>query len=337
MKFSIIIPNWNGKGFLGTCLNSLQKQSFRDLEIIVVDNGSTDGSVEFIKDNYPEVKITPLDRNYGFSKAINEGVKKAKGEFVFLLNNDTEVDSNCLFECECSIQNHPDISMFALRIMNYERRNIMDSGGTSYPKSGRSYDIGVESPFSEMFNKEKEVFGFCAGAAVIRRSVFQKTGYFDEDFFAYFEDVDFGFRARLLGHKCLYIPNAVVYHIHSGYWRTASKVKIYYLHRNVLWTIVKNWPLSLIAKYSPVIIFHDILATLYCLFFEHSFVTLKAKIDAIKYLPIMLEKRKWIQKNKKISVKEIERWLEAPEKPLKIFKRKKSSYPSSHNEKNHNR
>ncbi|MCK4353151.1 glycosyltransferase family 2 protein [candidate division WOR-3 bacterium] len=322
MKFSIIIPNWNGKKFLETCLDSLRSQTFRDFEIIVIDNGSRDESAEFIKNNYPKTKIIRLDKNYGFSRAVNEGIKSANGEFVFLLNNDTEVDSNCLFECEQAIQSHSDISIFALRIMNYENRDIIDSAGICYPRSGRPYNIGINSPFSEEYNQERKVFGFCAGGAIIKKSIFKKIGYFDEDFFAYFEDVDFSFRAQLLDYECLYIPDAIVYHRGSALPRK-SIPHIYYLHRNVIWTIIKNWPGSLIIKYSPIILLYDFLATLNAIISERTFTTLRAKIDAFKYISKMLEKRKRIQKNRKVSIKDIEKWLEVPEKPLKTFKRKR--------------
>lgn len=323
MKFSVVIPNWNGKKFLKQCLDSLKRQEFKDFEIIVVDNGSEDGSVQFIETHYPEVRIVKLSKNYGFSKAVNDGIKEAKGELVFLLNNDTEVAPDCLYNCKQAIQNYPDNHIFALRIMNYKTRDVIESVGICYPKSGRGYNRGIGLIFSREFNRSQRVFGFCGGGAIIRKSIFEEIGYFDEDFFAYFEDVDLSFKARLLGYECIYIPDAVIYHIGSGFRGKEYRKKIYYLHRNFIWTVIKNWPVNLFIKYSSLIIFYDILATLNSLIFDRSFATVKAKIDAFNSVPKMLNKRHWIQKNRRISAREVEKWLAIPEKPIKIFERKR--------------
>jgi hypothetical protein len=253
-EISVIIPNWNGKKYLKTCFDSLRNQSFKNFEIILVDNGSEDGSVEFIKNNYPEVNIAALPENTGFSKAVNIGIKKAQGNYVALLNNDTETHPNWLKNLKLAAEKYPQYDFFACKILCFDKRDIIDSAGDGYKINGVAYRRGHYQKDNNEFNQEQEIFGPCGAAALYKKELFNKIGFFDEDFFAFYEDVDLNFRAQLAGFKCLYIPSAVVYHIgHGGLERKSIFVEKLQI-RNMLYVLIKNMPSAMILKYFKTIV-----------------------------------------------------------------------------------
>jgi hypothetical protein len=257
-KISIIIPNWNGARFLGTCLKSLAKQNYQDFEVIVVDNGSSDNSVDFIKKEYPQHQVIALKENVGFARAVNIGIKATPSNLIALLNNDTEVDKNWLGEIAHAAAKYPEATFFASKMMDYKRRDIIDSCGDAMTWSGRSYKIGEGSKDSPKYCKEKYIFGACAGASAYRKEFFDKVGYFDEDFFAYMEDVDLDFRAQLLGLKCLFVPSAIVYHIGSATAGRGSGLAFRHMVRNHLFLILKNYPLAGLARHSARILYSEL-------------------------------------------------------------------------------
>ncbi|MCK4353152.1 glycosyltransferase family 2 protein [candidate division WOR-3 bacterium] len=314
---SIIIPNWNGKKYLRVCLNSLRRQTLKDFEVILVDNGSKDGSVEFLKRRYPEVMIISLPKNYGFSKAINIGIKQARGEYIAILNNDTEADKDWLLNSIDVIRRNPDSGFCASLVLNYFDRDIIDTAGDCYAKTGVPFKRGMEEKFSEEFGYERQVFGASGCAAVYKREIFDRLGLFDENFFAYFEDVDFSFRANLLGIKCIYNPSAIVYHIEGASTRPIlkrytrrgldTKEKTYLIARNKIYIIIKNLPLSLIVKYFPNILFGLLKHASYHFrksgYFVYFFLGTFAGIAGIGKF---LRKRKKVQRERKVSIQEIE-------------------------------
>ena len=243
MKVTIVIPNYNGKKFLENCIESLYEQDYKNMDIIVVDNGSTDGSIEFIESRYSDVKLIKLDKNYGFSKAVNEGIKEAKGEYVVLLNNDTKTTSNWLQELVNCIDKDENIFSCSSKMLKYDDISTIDDAGDEYTILGWAYQNGNNKP-ETLYSKPKEVFSSCAGAAIYRKSILDKIGYFDESFFAYLEDVDIGYRARIHGYKNVYCPAAICYHIGSA--TTGSKYnefKISLSSRNNIYLLYKNMPL----------------------------------------------------------------------------------------------
>jgi hypothetical protein len=296
---SVIIPNWNGKHFLKTCLDSLNTQTFRDIEIIIVDNGSTDGSVRFLNENYPEVRIVEFAENRGFSAAVNTGIREAGGEYIALLNNDTEVDSRWLEELVNALERHPEAGFCASKMLNYYRRNIIDTTGDGFSRYGLAFKRGGRKEDGLEYGREEHLFGACAGAAIYRRELFDEIGLFDEDFFAYLEDVDISFRAQLKGFRCLYVPTAVVYHMMGGTSggkgyspkRMAGKVV------NKLFVLIKDMPARLFFKNLPFIIFAFIIEgfiLFISLFFSPG--TFKKEVLRLKLIPRMLRKRREIQR-----------------------------------------
>ncbi len=296
----IIIPNWNGRFLLKTCLDSLQSQSSHAFQTIVVDNGSTDGSVSFIQENFPHVKIIELNENKGFSAAVNSGILASESEWVLLLNNDVEVASDCLEYLE-NLSNHPqEYDFFALKMIDFHKRTHIDGAGDSVMRGGVGYRLGTMENDSDIYSIKRDVFGACAGAALYRRSMFDSVGLFDEDFFLLYEDVDLSFRAQLKGYKCLYVPEAVVYHKASSSIVYDSPISVYYSHRNLEWVYIKNMPGPLIVKTIFPHIIYDIAAFFYFLICGRGKEFIRAKKDAVKGLKKTLEKRQQIQANRKV-------------------------------------
>jgi len=239
---SVIIPNSNGKLFLKECLESL-KQEKSSFDVIIVDNGSTDGSVNFIKENYPHFTLIENQVNLGFSAAVNQGIKASDAEYVFLLNNDTRIQPGCmpsLLEC---ISKDVDIFAVSSKMVRYDDPDIVDDAGDEYTILGWTKKRG-DGKSSNLYEDEEEVFSACAGAALYRKSIFEEIGYFDEAFFAYLEDVDISYRARIYGYRCVYCPQAIVYHRTSATSGSRyNEFKISLAARNNVYVPYKNMPL----------------------------------------------------------------------------------------------
>jgi GT2 family glycosyltransferase len=241
MKVTAIIPNYNGKEFLENCFQSLKSQE-NIAEVIIVDNASQDGSIDFIKNDYPEFNLISNKENKGFAKAVNQGIKSSKSEFIFLLNNDVELQQNCISNLLKCIEMDKNIFAVSSKMIQYHDRDKMDDAGDEYTLLGWTKRVGYgKSPQS--YNQEREVFSACAGGALYRKSVLDHIGYFDENFFAYMEDVDISYRARINGYKCFYCAQAVVYHVGSGTSGSRyNKFKIKLAARNNVYVPFKNMP-----------------------------------------------------------------------------------------------
>lgn len=248
---SIIVLNWNGKQYLQTCLSSLLGQNYHEIEIIFVDNGSTDGSVEFVKDKYPSVKIIVHDRNLGFAGGVNSGIIVSHGKYIATINNDAEADLEWISSLVQVIESDRCIGSCSSKMLRYYDRKIIDSAGIVVYQNGNAYDRGAQEVDRGQYDAQTEIFGACAGAALYRRQMLDEIGLFDEEYFAYFEDVDISFRMHLFGWKCIFVPDAIVYHIHSATSRQKSPFKIFYLERNKLWNMWKYFPLSLLITQLP--------------------------------------------------------------------------------------
>lgn len=245
---SVIIPNWNGGYLLKDCLGSLQKQSFKNFETILVDNGSTDNSLEYIKKKISQVKIIRLNKNYGFARAINEGVKKSSAEYVIFLNNDTSVDRDWLKNLVKCADNHPEVISVNSKLLNFYNKKLIDGVGIQINEVGQAKSIGWQQKDLGQFDKEQYIFGATGGAALFKRKAFIKVGYFDESYFMYFEEVDFAFRAQFLGFKSIYCPKAIVFHKHKTSAKKLPQHIEYWQFRNMFQTIIKDFPTRLLIK-----------------------------------------------------------------------------------------
>lgn len=239
-KATIIIPNYNGLKFMEMCMSALEKQTCKDFEILVVDNGSTDRSVEWLKEN--EIPSIFLPENTGFSGAVNVGIKASKTPFVILLNNDTEAKEGYVEALIREIERSPKIFSVSPKMIQLYHKELMDDGGDMYSIMGWAYQRGVGQEI-ERYNRACNVFSACAGAAIYRREVFEEIGYFDEMHFAYLEDIDVGYRAKIAGYYNRYCPSAEIYHVGSG--TSGSKYnefKVRLAARNNVYLNYKNMP-----------------------------------------------------------------------------------------------
>lgn len=253
-KVSIVIPNYNGLKYLETCMNALRRQTMKDMEILFVDNGSADGSSEYIKTHYPEAVLIQLAENTGFCGAVNAGITKAKAPYVLLLNNDTEATETFVEELYRAIEKDARIFSCSSKMVQFHNRALMDDAGDLYCALGWAYARGKNKPLAD-FEEEQDVFFSCAGAAIYRKSILDKIGYFDENHFAYLEDADIGYRARIYGYVNRYAPKAVVYHIGSGSSGSVYNLfKTKYSSRNSVYLIYKNMPLLQIFLNLPLFI-----------------------------------------------------------------------------------
>lgn len=301
--FSVIIPNWNGRHHLAGCFDSLARQAFRDFEVILVDNASTDGSAGFVRGHFPDAGIVELHKNAGFAGGVNAGIRAAKGEYIVLLNNDTEAEPHWLEKIALAIREHPDVWIFASKLLNYYDRDIVDSAGDALDLSLGPYKIGEYEP-SENHREQRFIFGACGGGGCYKRDLFDRIGLFDEDFFAYFEDIDLSFRANWAGFRCLSVPGAVVYHkvaATSGA-DTRSRDRFDMMRRrNYLFMIVKNYPLPFLVCHGPFICAAHFLKFILNLCRGRFRVALMTQWEIAKGLPRMVAKRRAIMAGRRIT------------------------------------
>ena len=251
MKTTIIIPNYNGLSFMEPCFEALDRQTTKDFKILVVDNGSTDGSVEWLKEK--QIPSIFLPENTGFSGAVNVGIKAADTPYVILLNNDTKVAPHYVEALERAMDRSEKIFSVSSKMIQMYHPDLMDDAGDMYSVLGWAFQRGVGRP-EYLYKKSCRVFTACAGAAIYRREVFETIGYFDEMHFAYLEDIDVGYRAKLYGYDNVFCPEAVVYHVGSG--TSGSKYnsfKVKLAARNNVYLNYKNMPcLQLIINAIPI-------------------------------------------------------------------------------------
>jgi GT2 family glycosyltransferase len=249
---SIIIPTYNGAHHLPVCLDALRAQAYPHVEVILVDNGSTDGTQSFVRDRYPEVRFLEMGTNLGLTGANNAGFRAAAGDVLISLNNDTEADPGFVTALVDALRAHPHAGIVASKMLLFDRRDVLHSAGDGYRVDGIPFNRGVWQRDEGQFDQAGWVFGGCGGAVAYRRAMLDEIGAFDESFFMYCEDVDLNWRAQLAGWRAWYTPHAVVYHKLSA--TGAGPVASYYTGRNTLWVIAKNYPDALLEKYRPLIV-----------------------------------------------------------------------------------
>jgi len=319
---SIIIPNWNGEDYIVECLDSLKKQTIKNFEVIVVDNGSTDNSLNLLKSNYPEVIVKKLSYNTGFAVAVNKGIKMSKAKYVVLMNNDTYADKNWLKELIEAIEK-TDYGFAASKMLFYNNRTHVNTAGDELTKYGWAKQIGYGMKDGAKFSKNKEIFSASGGAVIIRNNLFKDVGYFDEKFFAYLEDVDWCFRAQLMGYKGVYASKSIIYHHVSATTKRLSTLGEYLTVRNTLAMIYKNFPAKLKAKYLFKIIYAQMARLFIDFNIRRVLSTLKGQLAFIKMYPSLRKDRKKLYSSIKVDYKYIESFI-SNEKPFrsKIWRNK---------------
>lgn len=303
-KVSVIIVNWNGEQFLERCLSALMAQTVKAHEIILVDNASTDGSIK-IAQRYSEVRLMRLNQNTGFACGNNLAIEaaSAESEWIALVNPDAFVEPHWLETLLLAVENNPNFATFSSKLVNAANPKLLDGAGDVYHMSGLVWRMGHGYPVPTTQENVLEVFSPCAAAALYRRSALEEVGGFDEDFFCYVEDVDLGFRLRLAGYRCLYVPQSVVHHVGSGLTGGQhSNFSVYHGHRNLVWTFIKNMPDVLFWLLLPIHLLLNLVSVINFINKGKGKVIVAAKWAAIKGIPKMWKKRHIIQSNRKVSV-----------------------------------
>ena len=307
---SVVIVNWNGAAVLPRCLAALKKQTYKIFELIIVDNGSTDKSWLGLEAKWPGLKLIRLPENKGFAAANNEGVRQSTGEWIVLLNSDAFPEPDWLAMLVDAAQRYPNFSFFGSSLVQAAAPEFLDGTGDIYHISGLAWRRNYNQPVNQVERVVEEVFSPCAAAALYQRKAFLDVGGFDEGYFAYHEDVDLGFRLRLQGHRCLFIPEAVVHHIGSAATGKKSDFSVYYGHRNLVWSYFQNMPGWLFWKYLPAHILSNLVFLLYYSFRGQASAIWRAKWHALLGLSRVLRNRRIIQQNRQASPEEISRILE---------------------------
>ncbi|HLF24916.1 MAG TPA: glycosyltransferase family 2 protein [Anaerolineae bacterium] len=305
---SIILLNWNGLRYLPACLAAIHSQTYTDFEVILVDNGSTDGSIAWLKERFPEVRLICNEKNRGFAEANNQAIRTSQASYIVTLNNDTRVDPGWLAALVAAADGSPQVGMCASKMVFADRPDMINSTGISLDPVGIAWDRRGGEPDDDCEAEPVEVFGPCAGAALYRRAMLEQIGLFDEDFFAYLEDVDLAWRARLAGWRCLYIPAARVYHIHSATAIEGSAFKHRLLGRNKVWLIAKNYPLPRLLFYLPLIVIYDLAAVLFTLVKRQDISSLQGRLEGLRALRRMWRKRRTVQALRRTSVSRGKPW-----------------------------
>lgn len=304
----VVIPNWNGLNYIGACLHSLQKQTLRDFEVIVVDNGSSDGSADLVRQLFSWARVISLGGNRGFAAASNVGAANATSEHIALLNNDTEADPSWAAALVDYLAQNPEVGFCASKVLLHSRPDLVDSCGDYYSVEGVAGKIG-HLELASGFSHPREIFGASACASIYRRDLLQEVHGFDEDFFLAHEDTDLSFRARLMGHSCHFVPAAVVRHHVGGTLGYRSPLAEYYASRNQEYVLIKNMPSRLLIKYS---VLHAIAVAMQLAAHTlrgRSLPLLRGKRDALRALPQLLRKRRQVQREARIPPEAIDRIL----------------------------
>jgi len=298
----VIVVNFNGKDFLTRCLDSLEHQTFSHFKTIVIDNASDDGSADRLEEHYPDIEVIRLQKNIGFAAANNLAVQRAEDcQWVALLNPDAFAEPDWLLKLHHAAEENPEYAFFGSHMKQHDSPGRLDGTGDIYHLCGLAWrrDHGASEETAP--RAMDEIFSPCAAAAMFRRDIFIDAGGFDEKFFCYFEDVDLAFRLRLLGHRCLYVPEAIAEHVGSATTGRQSDFAVYHGHRNMVWAYVKNMPSHLFWGGLPQHILVNVASVLRFSFTGQAGPILKAKWDALVGLGDILKQRRTIQKNIKIS------------------------------------
>ena len=253
-RVSVVIPTWNGRELLAAALASLREQRFRGFEVVVVDNGSTDGTLEWVRADHPEAELVVLGENRGFAGAVNAGIGHARGEFVALLNNDMELDPGWLAELVAALDAHPDAGSAASKLRMLRDPGLLDGAGDVVTWYGATWRRGHGEPDRGQYDEPGVIASPCAGAALYRRRALEAVGSFDERFFAYLEDADWGLRAQLAGWPCRWVPTAVAYHLGGATSRRMGDLETELIARNTPALVLKSFPAGRLVSWAPLIV-----------------------------------------------------------------------------------
>jgi GT2 family glycosyltransferase len=306
---SVIVVTWNGRQHLDACLDAVAAQQGVSLETVLVDNASTDGTIDYIRGRHPAVRIVALPQNRGFAGGNNAGVADARAPVVAFLNNDTIADPRWLQALVGGLDQSSGFALVTSRIVYMHDPHIIDSAGDGFLRAGGAFKRLHGMP-SANGAEPSEVFGMCGAACLMPKSVFDELGGFDEDFFASHEDVDLSYRARLRGYRVRYVPDAIVRHRGSATLGRQSARAVYYGQRNLEWVYLKNSPASILLRTAAGHFAYNLAAAVHFARAGQGLAFVRAKGAALAALPATLRKRAAVQRARRVAAGEIWRLLE---------------------------
>jgi GT2 family glycosyltransferase len=312
-RVSAAVLNYDGRELLEVILPSLFAQEYRDFEVIVVDDSSSDDSVAYVHETWPRARVVSAgDVNLGVAAALNAGVAAAIGELVALLNNDIELDPRWMGELVAALDRHPEAATAAGKLLNFHRRDELDAAGDIFTRAATAFGRGNGERDRGQYDREEEVFAPTAGAALYRASALAEVGAFDESFFAYFEDVDWGLRAQIAGYRSWYVPSAIGYHMGATTTRPRANPRFFELQRrNTLALLMKDVPLAFILRNAHLILAHQALGLAYSANAGMLRPHLRAFAAATRAAPKWLADRRAILGGRRVSLREFNRFVSA--------------------------
>ncbi len=320
---SVVVLTWNGKEHLEECLSALLAQTYPEKEVILADNASTDGTVGFVRERFPAVRVVAIEKNLGYAGGNNRGIQSARGAYVALINNDTRADPSWLAEMVAAMKADPSCGMVAGKILSYGDRRVIDNVGHVFYRDGTFRGRGRLEIDRGQYDRPEEVLSPSGCALLFRRLALDRVGLFDEEFFIYGDDAELSLRLRLNGWRALYVPTAVVYHKYSASTGAYSPFKAFLVERNRIWLTIKYFPLGSLLR-SPVFAVWRMLLQAYGVASrkgaagrfarEHSagalaLVALKANLAALRGAPGMWRKRREMRALRRVSAAEFNRWF----------------------------
>lgn len=299
--------SYDGRHLLEVILPSLARQSFRDFEVVVVDNGSRDDTRAWLAEHWPDVEVVAIAQNIGVTAALNVCARAGRGALLGLFNNDLELEPDCLGELVVALEENPQAGWAGAKLRDFQQRDVIDGAGDVFTWAATGGRRGHGERDTGQFDQPREIFGACGGAAVYRRTALQRVGDFDEDFFAFYEDVDWNLRAQLAGFSCRYVPSAVVYHMGSAtIGKGLSDFTRYHLWRNTLWIIAKDIPASALVRHAPHLILGQLINFAVAVRDRKLGIWLRVWRDALRGLPKMLAKRRAVQARRTVSAAQLD-------------------------------
>jgi GT2 family glycosyltransferase len=311
-RVSAVVLNYNGRELLQVILPSLAAQAYRDFEIVVVDNGSSDDSESYLQEDWPQVRVVSTGPvNIGVSAALNVAIGAATGEFVALLNNDIELDPGWMGELVAALERHPEAGTAVGKLLNFYRRGELDGAGDVFSWGGEVRRRGYGEPDRGQYEQPQAIFGACGGAALYRGSALAAVGPIDEALYAYYEDADWSFRAQLRGYRCRYVPAAVAYHMGSATLGAGpSDFNLYQAWRNSIWVVLKNYPALDLLRHAPALLFVQLRNLAIAVRRRRGLLWLRVWRDALRGLPAVLHKRREVQRSRRIARRELNAVIE---------------------------
>ena len=322
-KVSVVIPNRDGatprdgRSYLEMVLSTLREQSFRDFDVTVVDNGSTDGSVEYLRENWPEVRVVALPENAGFSAAINRGVEASGGEYVALLNTDVELSENWLVELAGELDRDPSLGFVTGKVMRHSDREVFEQVELELYTCGRFWPRGIDERDVGQYDEPRAVAIVTAAAALYRRAAMEKAGGFDESYFLYCEDADLCLRMLLAGFGGRYVPGVAAFHVRGGTVARQSETTRFYLTRNALITLFKDVPASILIRSLPKLALYQLHLWREARADGGGPTVRRAFGSFLRTLPATLRKRREIQRDRAVPAAELDSAL-VSEYPLPL-------------------